>query len=145
MSEEETKEIRITWYGNPRVNGDPGAKDVTTLYLVEEGGREFRLAFRTHPFGSSVSMEDEPGVLYTDREENAVRCQVLELGRDCGIRTARDEIVEGLSPLAVRGVILAHRFCEGREVVIKGIAEEGGEGLTVYVGGCPTDLARCLW
>ena len=44
--------------------------------------------------------------------------QVLDIGRDCGLKIESDEPVEGLSPRSIRGVILADRNKETREITL---------------------------
>jgi len=134
-------EIKIKRRGSPVVNGDPGALDVTNMYRVTAGEREFYITFRSHPYGASLGIAGEEGVLYTDSAESCVRRQVLVPGRDCcGINVEKDESVEGLSPWAIRGVILAGKRGEAREITL--IIEEDGAGVDspmVLVDGAATD------
>jgi len=134
-------EIRIKRTGSPVVNGDPGALDVTNTYRVTEDAKEFYITFRSHLYGASLGIAGEEGVLYTDSVENSVRKQVLVPGRDCcGINVEADEPVEGLSPWAIRGVILAGKKGEAGEITL--IIEEEGDGVDspmVLVDGAAVD------
>ncbi len=119
-------EIKITRIGSNNLNGDPDASDVTNTYLVIDDGKEFRITCRTHRHGSSLAIAGQEGTLYTDRDDNAVRRQVIAVGKICGISIENDELVEGLSPWALRGVVIAERRKETRE--IKLVAEGSGGG-----------------
>jgi len=103
-------EITITKISTRYLHGDPHSSDITNIYLVVENGREFRVAHRTHAHGSSLALEDEEGILYTDHDENSVRRQVITVGKICGVSIESDDVVEGLSPWALRGVVLANRL-----------------------------------
>ncbi|HEY3275351.1 MAG TPA: hypothetical protein VGJ94_01930 [Syntrophorhabdaceae bacterium] len=111
---------------------------------MTDGAKEFTLIFRSHKFGSSIGLAAEPGFLYTDFKEKKVHRRALALGRDCGIRLETDEVVEGLSPWAVRGVILAHRYGEGKEVVLMIDDGEGDGRMEVYIGGHLKDLGPSI-
>jgi hypothetical protein len=111
-------EIRIKRTGMAKINGDPGAGDVTTTYSVTDNGREFKITYRSHRYGASLGIAGEAGVLYTDTDDNTVHKHVLAVGRGCGIGVESDELVEGLSPWSVRGVILAGRSGEAGEIVL---------------------------
>ena len=111
-------EIRIRKTGVPRINGDPGASDVTNTYRVTDNDREFEVTYRSHRFGASLGIAGEPGVLYTDTETNTVRRHVLAVGRGCGIGVESDELVDGLSPWSTRTVIFADRTGEAGEIVL---------------------------
>ena len=133
-------EIKIKRTGNPVVNGDPGAHDVTTTYHVLNDEREFHITYRLHLYGASLGIAGKDGVLYTDRDENSVHRHVLAVGRGCGIGVESDELVEGLSPLAVRGVILAGKTDEAGEITIVAEGKEyGDQSPVVFVNGAATE------
>ena len=133
-------EIRIKKIGDSVSKGDPGALDVTNTYRVTDDGREFHITLRTHPYGASLGIAGKDGVLYTDKEENSVHRHVLAVGRGCGIGVESDELVEGLSPWALRGVILAGRRNEAREIALftEG-RENSADSPLVLVDGSATD------
>lgn len=135
-------DIRIKRIGIPEVNGDPGASDTTSTYRVIDNGQEFWVTFRSHLYGSSLGISGQPGVLYTDKEDGTVHRHVLAVGRGCGIGIESDEVVEGLSPWSVRGVILAHRSGETEEITVTAGAVP--DRMIVCVGGRITDLDRHL-
>ena len=109
-------EIIIDKIATHYLNGDPESRDVTKTYRVVNGDKEFIIACRTHAHGSSLGLAGEEGILYTDRDDNTVHRQVITVGKICGISIESDEVVEGLSPLALRGVILANRSEEAKEI-----------------------------
>lgn len=129
-------EIRVENMGERQVNGDPGASDVTDTYRVVDDGNEFRITFRSHKYGSSLGIAGQQGVLYTDEETGTVRRHVLAVGRGCGIGVESDELVEGLSPCALRVVVFAARTGEKGEVVLsdEGPDNESGRPM-LHVGG----------
>ena len=43
---------------------------------------------------------------------------MFDIGRDCGLKIESDDPVEGLSTLAIRGVIFADRKKETREITL---------------------------
>ncbi|MDR2018393.1 MAG: hypothetical protein LBQ00_05940 [Syntrophobacterales bacterium] len=133
-------EIKIRRTGDQVVNGDPGALDVTNTYRVTEGGREFHITFRSHRYGASLGMAGKDGVLYTDKDENSVHRHVLAVGRGCGIGVESDELVEGLSPMAVRGVILAGQRNVTGEITL----EQSEDGTRILIDGLITDLDQYL-
>ena len=126
-------EIKIKRTGNPIINGDPGALDVTNTYRVTDEGKEFHITFRSHLYGATLGILGKDGVLYTDKDENSVHRHVLAVGRGCGIGVESDELVEGLSPLAVRGVILAGKRDETREITLTTEQAEGNTVLPVVL------------
>jgi hypothetical protein len=66
---------------------------------------------------------------------------VITVGQVCGIGIERDEAVEGLSPWAIRGVIMAERTRETREITITAGPGEAGSDLPgILVEGEVTDL-----
>lgn len=138
-------EITIKRSGNPKINGDPGALDVTNTFRVLVDGKEFHITFRSHRYGASLGIAGMEGVLYTDKEENSVHRHVLAVGRGCGIGVESDELVEGLPTWAVRGVILAGRRNETGEITLIIEQSEDNAGLpTVLLDGVVTDLHHHL-
>ena len=118
-------DIKITRIGTQNLNGDPDASDVTNTYLVIDNGKEFRITCRTHSHGGNLGIAGQEGILYTDKDDNTVRKQVIAVGKICGISIESDELVEGLSPWAIRGVVLADRSRATGEV---SVFIEGPEG-----------------
>lgn len=86
-------------------------------YLVVEDGREFFLTRTCHTLGSSIGIAGKKGILYVDSDDNRVHHQVASPSGACGLYTD-DEIVEGLSPLAHRAVIMADQCNETDEITI---------------------------
>jgi hypothetical protein len=111
-------EIKIRRIGTYATKGDPGATDVTTTYRVTDEGNQFEIHFRSHSHGCNLTLAGQEGILYTDRENGTVRRQILAVGRGCGIGIENDELVEGLSPWSIRGVLFAERTGETREITL---------------------------
>ncbi len=86
-------------------------------YVVIENGREFLLTRTCHTLGSSVGIAGKKGILYVDSDDNRVHHQVAAPSGACGLNTD-DEIVEGLSPLAHRAVLMADQCSEQGEITI---------------------------
>ncbi len=133
-------EISIRRTGTEKLRGDRDQSDVTNIYKVIDNGREFTVTFRSHRYGGSLGLAEQQGFLYTDTDTDTVRRQVVTVGLTCGISIDLDEAVEGLSPWAIRGVIMAERTGETREVTITGGPGEAGSDLPVIlVDGEVTD------
>ena len=79
---------------------------VTKTYKVVDGGREYLLAYTSCAHFKSVSLAGEKGILYVDADDNRVHKQAVAPGGACALVTD-DEVVEGLSPAALRSVIEA--------------------------------------
>jgi hypothetical protein len=109
-------DITITRIGTQNPNGDADASDITNTYLVIDNGKEFRITCRTHRHGGNLGIAGQEGILYTDEDDNTVRRQVIAVGKTCGISIESDEVVEGLSPQALRGVVIADRSIETTEI-----------------------------
>jgi hypothetical protein len=138
-------EIRIKRVESETMSGDPATSDVTNTYRVIDDGLEFIIAFRSHSHGCSLTIAGQEGILYTDKDSNTVRRQVLAVGRGCGIGVERDELVAGLSPWSIRGVMLAERSKEMRELTFaKGWPEDGHAQPVVLIDGQITDLHEDL-
>lgn len=90
---------------------------VANTYRVIEDGRVFLLTRTSHSHGSSISMAGEGGILYVDAEDDRVHRQVVSLSGACGLNTD-DEPVEGLSPLALRGLFIVDLCSEQDQVTI---------------------------
>lgn len=109
-------EIKILKTGTQDANGD--GSDVTNTYAVMDNGNEFIVSRRTHRHGGNIAINGQVGFLYIDSETNTVRRQVVAVGRSCGISIDADEPVEGLSPWAIRGVVIADLNGEAGEVTV---------------------------
>ncbi len=71
--------------------------------------------------------------------------QVIAVGQSCGINIESDEVVEGLSPWAIRGVIMAERSGETREITITaGAPESASDRSVILVDGQVADLQKYL-
>ena len=129
-------DITIMRIGTQNLNGDPDASDVTNTYLVIDNGKEFRITCRTHSHGGNLGIAGQEGILYTDEDDNTVRRQVITVGKICGISIESDEVVADLSPWALRGVVIADRSKEAREVtiIIQEPEEAGGRPLILIDG-----------
>jgi len=100
--------------------------DITNIYRIIENNKEFLITCRTHRHGSNLGLAGQKGILYTDSDNNKVCFQVIDIGRDCGLKIESDEPVEGLSTWAIRGVIFADRQKETREITLNPLPEESG-------------------
>lgn len=133
-------EIRIEKIEVREVNGDPS--DVMSAYSVNDNGTEFRITSRSNRYGRSLSIVGMAGNLYINKEDNTVVRQVVNLGGGCGL-IIDDERVEGLSPWAVYGVMIADEEKEAREVTITTEESSGASfGPLVLIDGQVTDI--CL-
>jgi hypothetical protein len=133
-------EITIERVGTTNMDGDPDTSDVTNTYLVIENGKEFRITYRNHRHGANLGIAGQEGILYTDRDDNIVRKQVIAVGKVCGITIESDEPVEGLSPWALRGVVLADRSKETREISLTADGPHASCGQpVVLIDGTVTD------
>ncbi|OPY82041.1 MAG: hypothetical protein A4E65_00969 [Syntrophorhabdus sp. PtaU1.Bin153] len=131
-------EIKITKVDSQALNGNPA--DVLTIYIVGENGREFRITCRSCRDRRTLGIEGKEGSLYIEKEDNSVRRQTVALGGGCGL-LIDEERVDGLSPLALRGILVADRGKNTRDVTIRG----GGSGNTfgqprVLIDGVERDL-----
>jgi hypothetical protein len=114
-------EIKITKVDSQAVNGDPA--DMVTTYIVREKGKEFRITCRSCRNRRTLGIEGKEGSLYIEKEDNLVRRQTVALGGGCGL-FIDEEPVDGLSPLVLRGILIADRDKNAREVMIR----RGGSG-----------------
>ena len=114
-------EIRIKKTDTQVLTGN--ASGVISTYTVTENGKEFLLTRVSHIHGSSLGIAGKEGILYVDSDDNKVHRQVVALSGACGLNTD-DELVEGLSPWTLRGVIMAEQRDESGEITI--ISQESG-------------------
>jgi hypothetical protein len=133
-----------------RLSAEPhrndGLSDVMETYKVIDGGREFEITLKPHRHGSSsLAVAGLEGTLYTDRDSNTVRRQVITVGRSCGVTIDADELVEGLSVLAIRGIILANRTGEAGEItlIVNG-SGSGDEQPVAFIDGQAKELDKDL-
>jgi hypothetical protein len=126
-------EIRIKKIGTQVLTGN--ASGVINTFMVIENGKEVLLTRTSRMHGNNIGIAGKEGILYVDSDDNRVHRQVVALSGACGLNTD-DEVVEELSPRALKGVILADRLNESEEIMI--IIKESGEDpnkLLVFVDG----------
>lgn len=99
------------------------ASGVINTFRVTENGKEVLLTRTSRIHGNSIGIVGKEGILYVDSEDNRVHRQVVALSGACGLNTD-DEVIEELSPWALRGVILADERNESGEITI--ISRESG-------------------
>lgn len=76
-------------------------------YLVVDGEREFIITCTFHPHhGTKLTLAEKEGTLHIESESNTVVRQMVALGGGCAL-AIREEVVEGLSPSALRTLIEA--------------------------------------
>jgi hypothetical protein len=122
-----------------------GDREITETYSVIDDGRDFTITLKSHRHGSRLGVVGQEGVLYTDRDNNTVRRQVITVGRSCGVTIDADELVEGLSVWSIRGVIFANRTGEGREITLNVERSENGDDQPVIlIDGQAKELDRGL-
>jgi hypothetical protein len=106
-SNEDSLGIEVIEVGQQQ-EGCPASGTVRT-YRVREGDREFIIAFRSHPHhGSSLLIAGRDGTLHIRSEDNRVISQTVAPGGGCAL-IIREEVVEGLSPAALRAVMSVER------------------------------------
>lgn len=111
------------------------ASGVINTYMVSENGKEFLLTRTSRIYGNSIGIAGKEGILYVDCDDNRVHRQVVALSGACGLNTD-DEVVEDLSPWALRGIILADERNESGEIKILCDESEGSfDYPVVYVDG----------
>ncbi len=133
-------EISIERIVTPITAGNVSTSDVRNTYRVREGDGEFIITCHWHIHGGSLSIAGKEGTLYTDDETDTVHRQVLRIGRDCGLNIEIDEVVEGLSPRSIRGVIILDRQKEKERLTLPDEpVEETGSGPVSLMDGKATD------
>ncbi|OPX96089.1 MAG: hypothetical protein A4E58_01864 [Syntrophorhabdus sp. PtaB.Bin006] len=135
-------EIKIERVDSHEVNGD--SSDVITTYSVRENGKEFRITCRSCRGRRTLGVAGKEGSLYIETEDNTVRRQTVALGGGCGL-LIDEEPVEGLSPLALRGVLMADQGENTKEVTITGGGSVGTSNRPlVLIDGVAGDLKECF-
>ncbi|OPY65222.1 MAG: hypothetical protein A4E63_03086 [Syntrophorhabdus sp. PtaU1.Bin050] len=135
-------EIRIERVDSHEVNGDPS--DVVTTYIVRENGKEFQITCRSCRDRRTLGITGKEGSLYIETEDNTVRRQTVALGGGCGL-LIDEEPVEGLSPLALRGVLMADQGKNTKEVTITGGGSDGTSNRPlVLIDGATGGLKECF-
>lgn len=131
-------EIKIKKIGTQVLTGN--ASSVINTYMVIEDGKEFLLARTSRIHGSSISIVGKEGILYVDSEDNRVHRQVVALSGACGLNTD-DEVVEELSPWALKGIIMAEQRNESGEITIISAKLGSGPGQPlVLINGKVSDI-----
>ncbi len=108
-------EIKVKRVSSTPLTGN--LSGTVNTYRVVEDGREFLLTRTCHTLGSSIGIAGRKGILYVDAEDNKIHHQVTAPAGACGLNTD-DEILEGLSPLAHRSVLMADQLNETAEITI---------------------------
>jgi|GEM_PF-264143 len=108
-------EIRINRIKTPATNKSSDLPDGTNTYLVIDNGREFTITCRFHIHGNSLRLAGQEGTLHTDMDTGKVYRQLVAPGGGCGL-IITDELVEGLSPWALRGVVIAEQNNKAGEI-----------------------------
>ncbi|OPY62281.1 MAG: hypothetical protein A4E57_04027 [Syntrophorhabdaceae bacterium PtaU1.Bin034] len=124
-------ETRIKKIETQRRDGD--ASDITNTYLVTDNGKEFLITFRSYRHGRRLGIAGQEGFLYRDIDANCVRRQVVSIGPACGVSIANDDVVEGLSPCSIQGVLVAEQYDQATEVILRAEGPEGSEQISVSV------------
>ncbi|MCX7966296.1 MAG: hypothetical protein N2596_06700 [Syntrophorhabdaceae bacterium] len=107
------KKINIEQNGS-----DLEIKDASGLYIVRENNTEFKIVCRFDKLKSIISLYGEKGTLHIKEETNQVVRQIVSIGDACGLNIT-EVPVEGLSPLAIKGIIFVERDKNIKELIIK--------------------------
>jgi len=102
------------------------ASGVVNTYKVIENGKEFLLTRTSHIHGSSIGIAGKEGILYVDCDDNRVHRQVVALSGACGLDTD-DVVMDGLSPLALRAVLMVDQCNESGQITIIRSEPETGD------------------
>lgn len=125
-----------------RAGGD--SSDATNIYRVIDNGREFTITYAPQKPGGNLGLAGQRGFLYTDHDTGTVRRHIINVGLTCGVIVEDDEEVEGLSPWAIRGVIIAERSGEAREITITGPHAADPDRPIILVDKKTADLEKYL-
>lgn len=135
-------EIKIERVDSREIKGD--SSDVITTYAVRENGKEFRVTCRSCHDRRTLGIVGKEGSLYIETEDNTVRRQTVALGGGCGL-LIDEEPVEGLSPLALRGVLMADQGKNTKEVTItRGRSDSTSSRPLVLIDDIAGDLKECF-
>jgi len=112
----------------------------TNTYLVIDSNREFKISCNLHIHGNSLCLAEKKGTLHTDMDNGKVYRQIVTPGGGCGL-IINDEIVEGLSPWALQGIIIAEQKKVAKEILIK-ITGSSHEKPVILINGIPVDYVH---
>ncbi|MCX5811284.1 MAG: hypothetical protein NT178_01885 [Proteobacteria bacterium] len=132
-------EIRIKRITTPTINGHPDLPEDTAVYLVVDNDKEFTITCRFHIHGNSLCLYGQEGTLHTDADTGNVYRQIVSPGGGCGL-IINDEPIEGLSPWALRGVIIAEQSKETGEILLTTEGSKSGsdEPPVMFIDGNAT-------
>jgi len=138
-------EIRIKRITAPTMNRYPDLPDGTNAYLVIDNSKEFKITCKFHIHGNRICLAGQEGTLHTDTDAGKVYRQVVAPGGGCGL-IITDEPVEGLSPWALRGVIIAERSKETGEIRLttEGSKSDLDELPVMFIDGNAATLDKYL-
>lgn len=128
-------EITIKKIDSHHVDGN--ASDIASTFVVLEDDTEFRITCRTNSFGRTFTLAGKEGNLYIERDENMVHVQKVALGGGCGL-LIDDEPIEGLSPLAIHGIIIGENNNGAKEITITDEHTTGQQ--TILIDGKKKDF-----
>jgi hypothetical protein len=136
-------EIRIKRITTPTINGYPDLPEGAGTYLVIDNGKEFTITCRFHIHGNSLCLYGHEGTLHSDMDAGKVYRQTVAPGGGCGL-IITDELVDGLSPWALRGIIFAEQSKERGEILLtsKGLKSEADELPAMFIDGKAAKLNK---